>query len=116
MSDNDQQERRGPITPEELSVRGPGGMGFTFKGQSQQLLVILLIIVLTGALAYLQWQHSQDEALHAVNLAASQERIEKHLIAADETTQALIYVISLSEADRARLNLARPKKLSELQR
>ena len=102
--DDDLQERRGPITPEEFEVRGPGGIGMSFKGQSQQLLVILLIFTVAGGLGYMLWEHSQDEKTSKGDIIKAVQKIS-------DSQEELSYITSLTPEDRAKLRLDMPDSL-----
>ena len=109
-------ERRGPISEEEFSVRGPGGMGMSFKGQSQMLLIIILFLVVSAAVAYLVYNQGTLNATNFKIVQDSNARIEEHLVKQDEQMKAMIWVLAQPEKKKEQLDLTKPKIINEMQR
>jgi len=111
------------MTEEQVDIKGPGGIGFSFKGQSQLLLIVLLILGSMGGVGYYLSQH---EAAAQNRSSESDKKVEENTKAVKDLTmevkaqgksiEAVIYVLTLPESERAKLNLSKPDKLREMQR
>lgn len=103
MGDND----------DELNLKGPGGLGFMYKGQ--QLFAVILLLLLA---AFFFWLNAQSESKADVRSATTLKAIEQMTVSnvkAEATQRAMIYVLSLSQVERERLNLMKPQELQAMQ-
>lgn len=93
----------------QLDIKGPGGLSLGLKGTSTQILSALLIAVAFSAGVYFLYQHDQKtDSGNAKVIAAVQELTESQ--------RAMIYVSTLKQEDREKLNLLKPKSLGDMQR
>ena len=106
---------------EELSVKGPGGVGFSFKGA--QMFPVLLLFLLAAFLAYLVFQidakaeNRQIVASKVVNeVKEGVDKVQDKVDKVEATMKVLVYVIALPQADREKLNLNKPRELQDMQR
>lgn len=87
-----------------------GGFGkWRLRVKGEKVMGILFVTACSGFIGYLVYQHDHDSK----ETLADMRRV---IIEAREAQEAMIYVISLPQAEREKLNLARPKKLSDMQR
>ena len=99
---------------EQFEVKGPGGMGFAFKGR--EMFPVILLVLLGAFCGFMTWQaDSKSEARDAATHKAISE-FKEATMKADETQQAMIYVLSLPQAEREKLNLMKPRGLTAMQR
>ncbi len=91
----DEQEKH---ADDSVSIKAPGGWGITASGA--QTIIALFVIVLLFA-GYMHHYYSQ---LALSDGAAQHQRIE-------DKFNEVIYVLSLSQADREKLNLNMPQSL-----
>ena len=101
---------------ESVSIKGPGGIGIDLKGTSQQVLTVILVVVLACGLAYGLWQHDQGMKADKEETVAAWKDVKKAMHEVKDTQTAMIYVLTLNEKDRAKLNLGKPKALRGLER
>ena len=96
------------------------GQKLAFKGTGMQLLVVLLAVVLAATVGFLIYQHdAKADKQDLKTEAALQEvvkSIDKNKDSNERKFNTLIYVLTLSEADRKKLNLAKPQDLRDMQR
>ncbi len=102
------------MADESLEVKGPGGMGLSFKGA--QMFPVILVLLLGAIFGYLFFQSDTKADERQKSTIAALNKIEEVTTRADETQQAMIYVLSLSQEERQRLNLTRPRALTAMQR
>lgn len=107
-----------PPTPatagnEELAVTTPVG-SFKFSGGQMFPVILLLILsVVTWGLFYQSTVKADERSVVTVKAI---ERLEKSTDKFEATQRALIYVSTLSQAEKEKLNLLKPKELTEMQR
>ena len=111
-------ERNGTMVTDDngdqIKIDGPAGIGLTFKGQ--QMFPAILVILMSMVFGYLFYtQNTKEEERYKVQVVALQA-VESAMIKADQTQQTMIYVLSLSQADREKLNLLKPRQLTDMQR
>jgi hypothetical protein len=94
---------------EGIEVGGPGGWRANFKGTNGICVAVLLGI---GALTWFLFGRS-DARVEA--LIQAQAETKKEVRENTETQQVMIYVLTLPQPERERLNLMKPRKLSEMQ-
>lgn len=98
---------------EEVEVTG-WGLGAKFSGPQVTCVIVLLILgAVVGAMVY---QHNSEAHESMSSVVRAQEAVKAELQASRETQEAMIYVMSLTQAEREKLNLSRPKKLADMQR
>lgn len=98
---------------EELGVKTPLG-SFEFKG-SQMFPVILLLLLAAGGW-YMSDDYNKANAQQHAVFAKGQEEVKAEIVKGRETQEALIYVMSLTPAEREKLQLTKPKRLADMQR
>ncbi len=81
-----------------LTVIGPGGWKATVQGQST------IIVLLVGCLVGLGYLHHQSQDQRASEAVAQHQKI-------DDKFNEIIYVLSLSQPDREKLNISMPESL-----
>ncbi len=91
---DDEQDKQG----DGVSIKGPGGWGITAHG-AQTILALLVIVLI-----FLGYLHHQQESIVLSDASAQHQRIE-------DKFNEVIYVLSLSQADREKLNLNMPQSL-----
>lgn len=101
-------ERERGVTDSESVVIGHGKWWARFKGD-RPFLYVMLIVLCMGFVCYLLYDHDQQQK-------AASGRIESALHESNEIQQAILWVNSLTDKEREKLNLARPKKIMEMQR
>lgn len=93
---------------EGLEVTGPAGIGVKFHGSSgQNFMLLLAIFVCVCIFGVAVWQDARA--------TARSDEVKKSLTAYEESQRALIYVISLPQPEREKLNLAKPELLRRMQ-
>lgn len=95
--------------------------GFKFKGD--QMLQTIVYLMVAAFLGFLIYQHNTNavESFKQVQgaqleVVKSQDAVLASLKESRETTEALVYVITLPQGEREQLKLQRPRKLSDMQR
>ena len=91
----DEQEKH---ADDSVSIKAPGGWGITASG-AQTILALLVIVLI-----FLGYLHHQAEQITLADSSSQHQRIEQKF---DEMT----YVLTLSQADRERLNISMPASL-----
>ena len=109
------------MSDEQIDMKGPGGFGFSFRGN--QMFPVILVLLLAAIFFYLFFQSDSkaddrdkkaDE--RAKETITAIQEFRDAATKADSTQKAMIYVLSLSQEERQRLNLMKPKELSDMQR
>ena len=95
---------------DDVSLSGPGGWKANFNG-AQGLCVAVLLGV-----GVLIWYLFGKNEMKVDALIDAQAQVKNEVKENTETQQVMIYVISLPQAERERLNLSKPRKLAEMQR
>lgn len=95
---------------EKVEVSGPGGWKAAFSGTSGLCIAVLICV------AMLIWYLFGQNAMKVDRLIEAQAKTREEVRENTETQQVMIYVLTLPQPERERLNLMRPRKLSELQR
>jgi hypothetical protein len=114
----------GPQQKEELAFKAPF-VSLFFRGQ--QMFSVFLLVVLSATFGYLTYQSDAkanfradqtDEKADSRAMATviTLEKLEAAINRVEGTQRANIYVLSLSQEERQKLNLLKPKELSEMQR
>ena len=101
-------------TQEKLEVKGPGGMGFSFSGQ--QMFPLILILLLGSIFGYLFFNSDLKADERSKHTVTAIHEMTKSNERAESTQRAMIFVLSLSQEERQKLNLMKPRELSEMQR
>lgn len=99
---------------EELEITGPGGLRAAFKGSNTFAVLLLLLLA-----AFFWWVAQNGEAKaeeRNKQVQAALIKVETAMTQNEETTRAMIYVLSLKPEDREKLNLSKPRLLQEMQR
>ena len=98
---------------EEVEVKG-WGIGAKFSGPQVTCVVVLLLL---GAfLGYAIYQHNADAHESLTAVVHAQEAVKDELKQNREVQEAMMYILSLTQAEREKLNLTKPKKLQDMQR
>jgi hypothetical protein len=85
------------------------GFGLRTRVRGHDVIVVILVLVVMFGLGFLLWQHDRDTAVIHAELAANQKALAEHM-------EDMLYVLSLSETDRQKLNLAMPDSLRKRKR
>ena len=85
-------------------IEADGPHGFKLRARGHLVYVTIIIIMCTGALAYLVWDHAREQGESVKAMTANQKAI---LDAQQETT----YVLTLTQEQRERLKLRMPDSL-----
>lgn len=108
---------------EDFEINGPGGLGMKFRGSNQLLLVMLLCFVAFAGLCFYIQQNeliATSRDLAAIKRDVSTQDNLRALSAAvaqqGRTQEAIIYVLTLNEAERKALRLNKPDAIREMQR
>lgn len=99
---------------EELNLKGPGGLGFSFKGA--QMFPVILVLLLGAVFAYLFFQADVKADGRNGYITKAIDAMTASNVKAEATQRAMLYVLSLPQADREKLNLMKPRELQEMQR
>ncbi len=102
------------MTEEELQLKGPGGLGFSFKGQ--QLFPVVLVLLLSAVFSYLFFISDTKADSRGILTVKAIEEMTASNVKAEATQRAMIYVLSLSQEERQKLNLNKPRELYDMQR
>jgi hypothetical protein len=102
------------MTDEELSVKGPGGIGLSFKGP--HLFPVILMLVLAGIFGVLFYQAETKADVRQWTIVSTMNKLSELTEKAEATQRSMIYVLTLSQAEREKLALLKPKELREMQR
>lgn len=109
------------MADEELEVKGPGGVGLSFRGS--QMFPVILVLLLAAFFGYFSWQvDARSEARDTrtsetiAQTTAAIKEFRDTAVKAQETQEAMIYILSLPQSERERLNLMKPRGLAALQR
>lgn len=86
----------------DVEVEGPFGTRIKFYGKELSTILLLVAVVVGGAYLILQHDSKASEAMS--KLQVNQEMLSQHM---DE----MIYVMSLSEKEREKLNISMPASL-----
>lgn len=100
--------------PEELSVEAPGGWKGRVVGSDITRILVWLLAV--GFIGFVIYQHNAESRQDTEKLQKAQQVIVDKLDKQGEAFDAMIYIMSLSPEERAKLNLSKPRKLYEMQR
>jgi hypothetical protein len=87
-----------PIKEDGVTVSGPGGWKATAQGRDT------IIVLLIGVIVALGYLHHQSADQHLQDMAAQHQKI-------DDKFNEMIYVLSLTQPDREKLNIAMPESL-----
>lgn len=93
----------------DVEVEGPFGTKIKFYGK--QLSSVLLIAAMVGGFIYLLNQHETNAATANKVALDAMGKIQANQTALAEHMDEMIYVMSLSERDREKLNIAMPASL-----
>ncbi len=96
MPDEEQQSG----SDDAVSVKGPGGWGASAKGRDT------VLVFFVGILIFLGYLHHKDQDSKSVESLSQHQKIE-------DKFNEMIYVLSLSQPDREKLNLTMPSSLRE---
>lgn len=80
------------------------GFGLRARVRGHDIIVVVLIVLLFGAVGYLVWDHDHKNSERMTVLSAGQQRVI-------EEVSALTYVMTLTAEERAKLNLSMPESL-----
>jgi mannitol-1-phosphate/altronate dehydrogenase len=108
------------MADEEFSVEGPGGLKAAAKGA--QTLPVLLTFAIAAWIWYVSTnvearadEKTKAQLVATEKLAAAVEKQTKALEQQEKTGRAIIYVLTMPQKDREKLNLIRPDVLFEMQ-
>jgi hypothetical protein len=111
--DREEENRRVTKRGDDVEVNAPFGWKVRFP--ARYLTSVIISVAGFGALGYMLRDHDLRvmETLTAYRTERNQNvhSLEQHQISLDESMQQMIYVLTLPEKDRARLNLQMPETL-----
>lgn len=97
-----------------LTVSGPGGLKGVLRGGNVQVFIYMFMLgAMTWAAIYIH--DMKDEARDKQNTVEIAE-IRENQKTNTEMLHVMIYVLSLTEAERAKLAITKPKSLREMER
>lgn len=99
---------------ERIEIQGPAGVKMSFRGQ--QTLAVLLVILFASIMAFGLWLHDKRDEANNLAIIAALKAVAAVESKSDATQRAMIYVLSLPQAERDKLNLMKPKELLEMER
>lgn len=97
---------------ESLQIVGPGGWRANFRGSTGALIFTLLAMVM-GVIAYKSDARAEERYSAMILQLQAQEKALKELA---EMQAVMIYVLSLPMEEREKLNLLKPRALTEMQK
>lgn len=107
----------------DLELRGPGGLGFKFRGSNTLLLVTVLFLVITGTILFFMQQHEVSAATRETAQMARDNQTQQLLKSVIEIStkqheemQNTTFVLTLNDKERKALNLMKPDSLRRMQR
>lgn len=97
-----------------VEVRAPFGWAAKFTGAQSMCAIVLILlgIIVAGGI----WWHNGEAKAASDKVVAVQQEVKEEMKTNREALEAVIYVLSLPQSERDKLNLARPRKLVEMQR
>jgi hypothetical protein len=107
------QTQNGNGNGNSIEVRGPGGLWPKLTGA--QVFNTLLLIVLAAVVVYMIDQTDQKTAARQVDVVAAMHALKEAVDRQSQMQQAFIYVSSLPQAEREKLNFAKPRALYNMQ-
>lgn len=102
------------MAEQELEVNAPGGWGAKFKGD--QMFYLVVTMLLGAFIGYMIYQNNAKATESITGVINAQAQLKASIDAQIATQKAMIYVLSLPQTEREKLNLLRPKELAEMQR
>lgn len=99
---SDQERRNGGRRQSDIEIDGPFGTHVRFYGK--ELVTVIAFLLIAGGLGYLIFQHSKESHDAQTLLSQNQQLLNQHM---DE----MIWILSLPEKERERLNVAMPESL-----
>lgn len=95
---------------DEVEIHTPWGWRGFFRGN--QVICALVLCLVAALVIYLD-----DRSVRKLDsMISAQASIIREMKENTEAQNVIIYLLSLSQAEREKLNLLRPKKLAEMQR
>lgn len=95
---------------------GAAGVSAELKNPTQRGVYVLLCAVIVGGISAAFYISSARAAAWHAEAMASQAKVEAALQKYEETQQAVIYILSLPQAQRESLNISKPKVIRDMQR
>jgi len=87
-----------------------GGYGkWWMRVRGEMVVLVLVIVAGFSGLFYLLDKHDRE-------MRDAEARQERAMVESNEIQAAILWVNSIPEAEKAKLNLTRPKKIAEMQR
>jgi hypothetical protein len=101
-----------------IEIKTPFGFVIKFGGRELFSVVIMsLCVAVIGVMLHQHDAAAQSQAIVVIKaLDENRETVRKSLQENKDTTEALIYVLTLSDAEKKSLGLIKPKRLRELER
>lgn len=104
----------------EVDLKGPGGIGAAIKSSSTIVLAVMLFLVVAGAFGFGIARHEEMSQQRAnettAAIKAMSEATAKLAATQRETSEAMIWVLSKPQAEREKLDLSKPRFVSDMQR
>lgn len=113
--DDDMEKQEGSRT--YIEVKTP--FGFSVKFGGRELFSIIIMMLSVGFVGFFIYKHDAQAQVQALNitnaLQENKDTVRKVLGENKETTEALIYMMTLSDTEKRSLLLRKPKRLMELE-
>jgi hypothetical protein len=104
-----------PSGMDSIEVRaGPSGVGAKFTGT--QIFCAVLLVLLAAIVVYLLHEHDKKEEARATSAIETMRALKEAVDRQAEAQQAFIFVLSLPQPEREKLNLAKPRLLYEMEK
>lgn len=104
----------------EAAFTAPGGAGASIKSTSTIVLAVMLFLVVSGAFAFGVYRHeANDMDRHREMIAAlkaNADAVKAMQESQRESTEGMIWVLTRNQAERDKLDLSKPKFISNMQR
>lgn len=117
------EEQRSTDGMSDIDIKGPGGMGVNFRGSNQLMMVVIVVLVAVGGLGFYVQQHEAAAQTRAVDGAkrdaqasADVRNLTEAIAKQEKKLDAVIYVLTLTDAERKGLRLNKPEALRDMQR
>lgn len=100
---------------ESVEITGPAGISAKFINLGDKSMTVLLLLLLAAIMGYIAYRGEAKADERAAVAVSGQKEVKDALARYEETQRALIYIMTLPQAQRESLNLAKPKALREMQ-
>lgn len=103
-----------------MQVSGPHGFGAAMKSNSTIVITTILFLVVAGIFATFIWFHEQLSANRHAEIVNATKALTDAMIKVErtqrESTEGVIWILARNQNEREKLDLSKPKFISEMQR